>query len=84
MIVCAACDKPMKRNAYCWSISWDRPEGYAKKKFSVSFHNKPSCVSEMMMRMDGYIFDQRMSAAFENVDWDEQDELIVYTEQKGD
>ena len=74
MPVCAACEKPMRRNAYCWTITWDRPEGYAKKKFSVSFHNKPTCIGEMTERMDIYAWEQRMVAGIKasgvNFDYD--------------
>ena len=62
MAVCAACEKTIRRNAYCWTITWDRPEGYAKKKFSASFHNKPGCIREMTERMDSYAWEQQMVA----------------------
>ena len=65
MMSCAVCEEPMRRNAYRWTIMWDRPEGYAKKKFSVSFHNKPRCIREMTERMDTYAWEQQMVAGIE-------------------
>lgn len=66
MIVCTACEKPMRRNAYCWSIGWDRPEGYAKKKFEVSFHNTPKCIGTMIDRLHEYAWEQSMAAVIES------------------
>jgi hypothetical protein len=63
---CAACGGRMKRNAYHWSITWDRQEGYAKKRFSVSFHNKPECIRAMTERMDAYAWDQQTAAVLED------------------
>ena len=89
MVICAACEKSIKRNAYSWTMGWSTAKGYGgpgKKAFEVRFHNKPECISVMTERMEGYAFDQRMASAFEGIDWGfgDESELVTYTDIKED
>lgn len=73
---CAACEKKIKRNAYSWQITYDRPEGYSKKRFSVRFHNDPKCIAIMAERLDGWSWELGMSQKLEAIG----DESTVFEE----
>jgi len=89
MVICAACEKAIRRNSYSWTMGWSKSLDYGgpgKKSFEVRFHNKPECISVMTERMEGYAFDQRMASAFEGIDWGfgDESELVTYTDIKED
>lgn len=84
MVICAACEKTIRRNTYSWSMGWSRTfptfGGEGKKAFEVRFHNDPKCMTMMTQRMEIYAWDQKMAKAID-ASYDERDsELVEYTE----
>jgi ribosomal protein L37E len=68
VIVCAACDKSIRRNVYSWTIGWSVARDYGgsgKQAFEVRFHNDPSCVGTMLQRMEDYNWERRMASMLE-------------------
>lgn len=81
MINCEACGEKIRTDRYCWNLSWDRLSqySYAKRKFTVSFHNKPQCIMKMSERMDAWSWELGMIKAFKDtevtVDYYVEDEV---------